>query len=277
MTGIASPTLSVIIPTFNRAERVERLVRDFLRSDIEICVHDDGSSDDTLARLRSLASPRLKVTAASNQGRAGSLAVAAREATAEFVMIYDDDDDVMPDGVARILRHLQQPVPHGACGFIFHMADECGNIPQGLFRDDISNFLTIRIDEGITTDRKEVVRRELFLDNIYRMDGFSRRIPVGMIWARMALRWDVICVNEVVGVKRYLEGGYTSQIRTVKRTNPLPMLKINLYRCSGFVRGRYSSKKYFLRSLAAVAFYGLLSIYSIPRRRITTRRRVPAP
>lgn len=45
MTEIANPTLSVVIPTFNSAEGVERLVRDSPCVGIEICVHGDGSSD----------------------------------------------------------------------------------------------------------------------------------------------------------------------------------------------------------------------------------------
>lgn len=55
------PLLTICIPTYNRSDQVTSLLKDILnseRKDIEVCVLDNASIDDTYASLRSLNDPR---------------------------------------------------------------------------------------------------------------------------------------------------------------------------------------------------------------------------
>jgi glycosyltransferase involved in cell wall biosynthesis len=107
------PRVSVIVPTFNRAERLGRLLDDLIgqRCDLpyEILVVDNGSSDQTRAiverasrrtpHVRYLYEPRAGASNARNRG-----IEAARGAVLAFI---DDDVRASADWVQRIARTFE--------------------------------------------------------------------------------------------------------------------------------------------------------------------------
>lgn len=107
------PVLSVVVPTFNRAQMVKRCVASVLASkgvDLECIVVDDHSPDDTGDVLRGAfgADRRFRYlrqdrnsfqTAARNAG--------ARLARGGFLLFLDDDNTVAPDMCARLVAALR--------------------------------------------------------------------------------------------------------------------------------------------------------------------------
>ena len=90
------PTLSVVMPTHNEAaalpetlSRVIRALDDALWPVWEIVVVDDGSTDDTVAKLAAMAEPRLRVVSQTNQGRMPARRRGLDEATGELVLFLD--------------------------------------------------------------------------------------------------------------------------------------------------------------------------------------------
>jgi len=70
------PTVSVIIPTYNRAHLVGRAIRSVLNQtfqDFEIIVVDDGSTDNTEEVVKSFNDPRIR-DIRHEQNRGGSAA-----------------------------------------------------------------------------------------------------------------------------------------------------------------------------------------------------------
>ena len=112
MTG-PEPTLSVIIPTFNRAPMVKRCVASVLASegvDLECIVVDDHSPDDTGAVLREAfgADPRFRyVRQERNSFQAAARNAGARIACGSFLLFLDDDNIVVPDMCARLVEALR--------------------------------------------------------------------------------------------------------------------------------------------------------------------------
>lgn len=92
---------SVVIPTFNRRERLQRvleaLTRQTLDPDVfEVIVVSDGSTDDTAAFLRSAVMPfRLIALTQTNGGPARARNLGVTHATGERVIFLDDD--VIPE------------------------------------------------------------------------------------------------------------------------------------------------------------------------------------
>jgi glycosyltransferase involved in cell wall biosynthesis len=65
------PIFSVVIPTYNRADKVCRALKPVLNQsfvDFEILVMDDGSTDNTSEVVNGLADPRIKYEWAKNFG-----------------------------------------------------------------------------------------------------------------------------------------------------------------------------------------------------------------
>lgn len=90
------PMFSVVIPTYNRAEKLERTITSILSqtyADLEILVMDDGSTDNTAEVVASLADPRIIYEWDSNFGGAArprNRGIAL--AKGEWICFLDADD-----------------------------------------------------------------------------------------------------------------------------------------------------------------------------------------
>ncbi len=108
-----SPLLSICIPTFNRADRLELLLENLAREcspfldRIEIVVSDNASPDHTETVVRNSTLPIIYGRNARNIGFGGNLLnVTAALASGEYVWVIGDDDLILPGGVQRIIESL---------------------------------------------------------------------------------------------------------------------------------------------------------------------------
>jgi glycosyltransferase involved in cell wall biosynthesis len=115
-------TVSILIPAFNQSQYLRQAVDSALaqtRTDIEIVVVDDGSTDDTPQVLAGYAGePRLRVIRQDNAGLAAARNRALREATGQYLCFLDSDDALLPDAVERHLAILE-----GDAGVAFTYSD----------------------------------------------------------------------------------------------------------------------------------------------------------
>jgi len=104
------PTFSVIIPTFNRCEMVQRAVRSVLGqsfSDFEVIVVDDGSTDDTIQVLNTFTGDnRLLVLSHRRQGATAARNMGAAKATGQYLLFVDSDDELIPNGLEKFAGRL---------------------------------------------------------------------------------------------------------------------------------------------------------------------------
>jgi glycosyltransferase involved in cell wall biosynthesis len=102
------PRVSVVIPTFNRAGYIAAAIDSVLAqslADVEIIVVDDGSTDDTLARLAPYGD-RIAILRTANQGCAAARNVGMAAARGDYIAWLDSDDEYRPfklDLQARVL------------------------------------------------------------------------------------------------------------------------------------------------------------------------------
>lgn len=98
-----APLVSVIIPTYNRAQMVARaidsvLAQDF--TDFELIVVDDGSSDDT-ARIFDRYGDRLIFLRQSNSGVSAARNRGIRAASGQLITFLDSDDLWLPEKLSH--------------------------------------------------------------------------------------------------------------------------------------------------------------------------------
>lgn len=97
------PLITIAITCHNAADTIERAVQSALCqnwSNVEILVVDDCSSDGSGEILKAMAKrqPKLRlIHHQTNKGYPGALNTLIREAGGEFIAIFDDDDDNVPD------------------------------------------------------------------------------------------------------------------------------------------------------------------------------------
>jgi len=93
------PSVSVIIPTFNRREFVLEAVRSVLEQTfepLELIVVDDGSTDGTADALRGLGDRRLRVIEQKNRGVSAARNAGVAVSRAPLVAFLDSDDLWLP-------------------------------------------------------------------------------------------------------------------------------------------------------------------------------------
>jgi glycosyltransferase involved in cell wall biosynthesis len=107
------PTISVVIPSYNRAHLLRRCVQSALNQTFapaEIIIADDKSTDDTRALVQSwqAGEPRIRlVTLEVNSGPAAARNRGVAEARGEFVAFLDSDDTWDPDHLRSCIDFLQ--------------------------------------------------------------------------------------------------------------------------------------------------------------------------
>lgn len=106
--------VSVVMPTYNRAGLLANAL-DSLEGqtwrDGEIVVVDDGSTDDTLARLAARPPPPAGwtrvVVSQANAGVSAARNAGTRRCTGEFIVYLDSDDILHPPALERYVRTLR--------------------------------------------------------------------------------------------------------------------------------------------------------------------------
>jgi glycosyltransferase involved in cell wall biosynthesis len=95
------PLVSVILPTYNRADTILRAidsVRNQTLQDWELLVVDDGSTDNSadLITARYAGEPRVKVIKQKNQGVSGARNTGMRLSVGKYLAFIDSDDEFLP-------------------------------------------------------------------------------------------------------------------------------------------------------------------------------------
>jgi len=105
--------LSVIIPTYNRAQLLPRAIESVLCQPLfsdplraELIVVDDGSSDDTELIITNQY-PQIHYLKQNNKGVSAARNLGLEKAKGEWIALLDSDDEWLPDKLQRQLALLQ--------------------------------------------------------------------------------------------------------------------------------------------------------------------------
>ncbi|HVU46972.1 MAG TPA: glycosyltransferase family A protein [Terracidiphilus sp.] len=114
-----NPKVSVVIPTYNRADKVGKTIESALAqtfTDLEVIVIDDGSSDNTGEVLRQAFGDRIRYYAQTNQGASMARNKGIECARGEWIAFLDSDDLWEKDKIEWQLKALERLQPNcGGC------------------------------------------------------------------------------------------------------------------------------------------------------------------
>jgi len=123
------PLVSVLMPMKNVAPFVRAAIESVLAqdgADIEILACDDGSTDDSVARVEAMGDPRVKLMTNPASGVATGLNCCLEAASGSIVMRCDADD-LYPEGrVRRQVQFLEEHPEFGAVSARFQAIDRKG-------------------------------------------------------------------------------------------------------------------------------------------------------
>jgi glycosyltransferase involved in cell wall biosynthesis len=208
MTTEAS--ISIIMPCYNAANTIQGAIdsiRNQILRDWELIIVDDGSSDNSVAMIRSIAEPRLRLFVQANQGSASARNHGLRHARGHYIAFLDADDSWDPGFLEKMLTALD---PHHDAVLAY-----CGWQNLGVEGGRGKPFIP---PDYAPLDRSEIllggcrwpihgvlVRR----DAIEKAGGFDESLKASVdydLWLRVAPQGKWIRVPEVLAYYHHHEG-----------------------------------------------------------------------
>jgi len=208
-------SLSVVIPTHNRAQLVCRAVQSVLNQGwpgIEIVIVDDGSRDATATAIRRLFPVARYLRHETPLGPGPARQHGLEAASGEWVVLLDDDDELAPgaiDIIAETIRRwpgiVDVPVLQFACA------------PSAIEGD----FLLARLDDylcgNVRGDCTPVVHRRRFLEAGLAYPA-TRLGGEHILWWQVAARFGLPTWNRGIAVVHNdAPGRLTSCIKQIER------------------------------------------------------------
>jgi len=195
---VENPLVSVVIPTYNRADMVVEAVDSVLKqtySNVEVVVVDDGSTDNTRELVEAIPDERVLYLYKENNGASSARNLGILEAQGEYIAFLDSDDLFFPQKLEIQIRYLQERPYLGMlyCGFILTGRQE--NVttthPATLSGQPIVQMMT-RTEIGTLT---VVIPRRVFA-NVGLFNTDLRSIEDMEFWVRITRHYEIDSIPE---------------------------------------------------------------------------------
>ena len=125
-----NPTVSVVIPTYNREQFIERSIKSVLNQtyqDFEIIVVDDASIDNTKEVVAGFNDQRIKyVRHEKNRGEAAARNTGIKLAEADYIASHDSDDEWLPEKLAKQIQVFENCSPEVGVVYTGFWKEESG-------------------------------------------------------------------------------------------------------------------------------------------------------
>ena len=108
-----NPLISVVIPTYNRENTIQRAINSVINQtyrNFEILVIDDGSSDNTKKKINKYLRkyPNFKYHRSNHKGVSSARNMGIKMASGEFISFLDSDDAFLPEKLERQLQYMNE-------------------------------------------------------------------------------------------------------------------------------------------------------------------------
>jgi glycosyltransferase involved in cell wall biosynthesis len=214
---MAPPLVSVIIPTFNRANWLAESVGSVLAQTyprLELIVVDDGSTDHTAEVVQAL-DPGLTYVRVTHRGVSAARNVGAAMSHGTLIAFLDSDDTWQPDKVAAQVDVFQlQPDVEVCYTDEIWIRHGVRVNPKHIHRKYTGWLFEPSLPRCMISPSSIMLRRRLW----HRLGGFDERLPACEdygLWLRMTVRVPVTLIPAPLMVKR---GGHADQL---SRSTPL--------------------------------------------------------
>lgn len=213
-----APTISVVIPLYNKAPHIEKALQSVLqqtRWHDEIIVVDDGSTDGGAEIVRRYSQVQLMTQCNQGPGAARNLGV--EKARGEYVAFLDADDWWLPNHLQTLLDLIGR-FPQAALLSTAHVIERGGRTyrPRSAFPDGWSGivddfFGAFCVGLSLVNSITACVHREKFL-SVGAFPTHARRGEDLIAWITLALAYPMAHA-EIITATYYQDGVNRSEYR----------------------------------------------------------------
>lgn len=185
------PRVSIIIPTYNRANFLGEAVASALGQDyqdIEVIVIDDGSTDETKAVLATFQDRRLVCVDQENAGRSRARNRAIAMARGEYITFLDSDDYYLPSKVGTQVAFLDANPQFGMAYMSGFCVDDDRLSHHNTYRASLTGKLYAQIAffRPLTITLPNVMVRREILEQVGGFDEAMQRFEDTDMWRRIS-------------------------------------------------------------------------------------------
>ena len=211
MTDELSFKFSVAIPLYNKAKFVQQTIA-FVQAQTlaptEIIIVDDGSVDDSVARVRAINDPRIRLVRQPNAGPGPARNRAISECKNEWVALLDADDWWMENHLSTFAEMATAFPQADMLASSIRRVTPGSSLPEASSQPTngyVANYFNERIKREITSSSTVAIRRQAFLAT----HGFGEIWPGedSEFWARFTLDHIMVASRKVTACYVINTGG----------------------------------------------------------------------
>jgi len=219
-------TISVVMPTYNTnvsvlREAVDSILAQTFR-DFEFLIIDDGSTNESVAYLNTLADPRIRIIRnETNIGVTKSLNIGFREARGKYIARMDSDDISVPERFEKQLAFMESHPDVIVCGAFTKdftdkpSADQRVGVKKGIEDMESYRVRMLFVNPGPTHPTAFFNREMLIRHNIYYDEELVYAQDYGM-WMTVS-RYGRVCILPEVLLFRRMSDNRISNVHREKQ------------------------------------------------------------
>jgi GT2 family glycosyltransferase len=206
-----APRVSVVIPTYNRADLLPAAIESVLEqtfADLEVIVADDGSEDETAELVRGHADPRVTFVPLAHSGSLGAVRNAGiGHARGELIAFLDSDDLWREDKLRRQVAVLDERPDVALASTNAEVIDgngaDLGRTYLGDSQEPAVSSLDSLLADNFVIVSTAVVRRSI-LERVGRFaeEPLLRGVEDYDLWLRVAAVSEVVYLPEPLALYR---------------------------------------------------------------------------
>jgi glycosyltransferase involved in cell wall biosynthesis len=232
------PLVSVIVPAFDAAATIDETLDSVLRQtygNFDVLVVDDGSEDDTAAKVERFASrdSRISLVRQHQCGIAAARNLAIERSSGEFVAPLDADDLWHPRKLELQVRCLEAaPASVALCYCWWRNIDSRGRVlyPGPRWREEGRVFDRLLAVNFVGCASIPLIRRE----PLVRAEGYSADLRRANgegcedwdLYLRLAEDYELRVVPEILVSYRSQEQSISSDLQTMQRSHELLLARV---------------------------------------------------
>jgi glycosyltransferase involved in cell wall biosynthesis len=186
MNTAQSPKISVLLPVYNAEKYIKQAIDSILNqtfSDFEFIIINDGSTDNSLAVIKSITDKRIIIINQENKGLIASLNYGIDISKGEYIARMDADDIAFPNRFEEQVKLFTKNEKIGLCG---SSTENFGAVSSQTIRSDNNQFLKSYLLFGPPFAHPSIMmKRSILIKNNIRYDGNFTHCEDFAMWSSM--------------------------------------------------------------------------------------------
>lgn len=245
--------ITIFTPSYNRAQLLYGAYKSLCLQtckDFEWLIVDDGSTDETFETVKCFNEEhkiKIRYYKKSNGGKHTAINQGAKLAEGELFWILDSDDSLPENAISKVIsvwksldddvdldddsdvsadgrrsksRSMSKSKLAGICGYMAHHDGTVIGSPI-VENGTVASSIDMRHKLHITGDMMEVWRTDVIREFPFPEIKGERFCPEILVWNRIAKKYPLYMIPDVIYYRDYLDGGLTDNIVKIRMKSPI--------------------------------------------------------